>query len=367
MPRQPQPNEPFEEPPFEEISGISRMHAQAMETMDDDMVWVGAGMHQVIVYTIGRKSGNEHKIVVPVWYDDDGHRIVVASYAGAEKHPHWYLNLADKTAEPGGPGEGAGPRVLGRRADPRRLRLRRHLGRARRRPSVLRELPDPHRPPDPARPPGRAAAGLTSEESDGHRRLSRGSGVPRRSARVPRTARGAQDARCHERRRAESSRPELDVRPPPTLPRVAARAVRQRVGRHHLAQGVRRPRRHRHPAGDLLGGRVAVRRAGRRVHRRDRHGRAHAHGARHARAAGALPRPDAARRRAVVPAVQRAGCRLRPRHARHACGARRRRVGRRRAEGVELVRAVLRLGDPARAHRSRRSRSTAASRTSSST
>ena len=100
MARQPQPNEPFEEPPFEEISGISRMHAQAMETMDDDMVWVGAGMHQVIVYTIGRKSGNEHKIVVPVWYDDDGHRIVVASYAGAEKHPHWYLNLADKAANP---------------------------------------------------------------------------------------------------------------------------------------------------------------------------------------------------------------------------------------------------------------------------
>ena len=120
MPRQPQPNEPFEEPPFEEISGISRMHAQAMETMDDDMVWVGAGMHQVIVYTIGRKSGNEHKVVVPVWYDDDGHRIVVASYAGAEKHPHWYLNLADKDGEPRGPGEGAGPRVLGRRAGPRR-------------------------------------------------------------------------------------------------------------------------------------------------------------------------------------------------------------------------------------------------------
>jgi hypothetical protein len=77
MPREPQPNEPFEEPPFEQISGISRMHVQAMETMDADMVWVGAGMHQVIIYTIGRKSGNEHKVAVPVWYDDDGHRVVV--------------------------------------------------------------------------------------------------------------------------------------------------------------------------------------------------------------------------------------------------------------------------------------------------
>jgi deazaflavin-dependent oxidoreductase (nitroreductase family) len=100
MPREPQPNEPFEEPPFEQIAEISRMHAQAMETIDDDMVWVGAGMHQVVVYTIGRKSGKEHKVVVPVWYDDEGHRIVVASYAGAERHPHWYLNLADKRANP---------------------------------------------------------------------------------------------------------------------------------------------------------------------------------------------------------------------------------------------------------------------------
>jgi deazaflavin-dependent oxidoreductase (nitroreductase family) len=100
MARQPQPNEPFEEPPFGEISGISRMHAQAMETMPDDMVWVGAGMHQVIVYTIGRKSGNEHKVVVPVWYDDDGHRIVVASYAGAPENPAWFLNLSDRDANP---------------------------------------------------------------------------------------------------------------------------------------------------------------------------------------------------------------------------------------------------------------------------
>src|SRR5439155_25505861 len=61
---------------------------------------VGAGMHQVIIYTIGRKSGNEHKVALPVWYDDEGNRIVVASYAGNDKHPHWYLNLADKDANP---------------------------------------------------------------------------------------------------------------------------------------------------------------------------------------------------------------------------------------------------------------------------
>jgi deazaflavin-dependent oxidoreductase (nitroreductase family) len=100
MPREPQPNEPFEEPPFDQIAPISRMHVEAMETMDDDVVWIGAGMHQVIVSTIGRKSGNEHKVALPVWFDDDGNRIVVASYAGNERHPHWYLNLADKDANP---------------------------------------------------------------------------------------------------------------------------------------------------------------------------------------------------------------------------------------------------------------------------
>jgi|SRR5262245_1665440 len=100
MAREPQPNDPFEEPPFDQIPEISRVHAQAMESMDDDMVWKGAGMHQVIVYTVGRRSGNEHKVVVPVWFDDDDHRIVVASYAGAASHPHWYLNLCDKDANP---------------------------------------------------------------------------------------------------------------------------------------------------------------------------------------------------------------------------------------------------------------------------
>jgi deazaflavin-dependent oxidoreductase (nitroreductase family) len=100
MSRRPQPNEPFDEPPFEQIPDISRMHAQAMETVDDDIVWVGAGMQQVIVYTVGRRSGNEHKVVLPVWFDDDGHRIVVASYAGAPAHPHWYLNVCDKDANP---------------------------------------------------------------------------------------------------------------------------------------------------------------------------------------------------------------------------------------------------------------------------
>ena len=93
-----QKNEPFDEPPITEIPGISRMHVSAMEQTDDDMVWIGAGMHQLLLRTIGRKSGKEHKVALPYWVDDNGQRIVVASFAGATQHPAWYLNLTDKKA-----------------------------------------------------------------------------------------------------------------------------------------------------------------------------------------------------------------------------------------------------------------------------
>jgi deazaflavin-dependent oxidoreductase (nitroreductase family) len=95
-----QPNEAFDEPPRDDIPGISRMHVGAMEVSDDDAVWIGAGMHQLLLRTVGRRSGNEHKVALPYWYDDHEHRIVVASFAGAPQHPAWYLNLADRTANP---------------------------------------------------------------------------------------------------------------------------------------------------------------------------------------------------------------------------------------------------------------------------
>ena len=94
-----QRNEPYEEPPFDQIAGISRMHVEAMEAGVDE-AWVGAGMKQLILRTVGRKSGNEHKVALPYWVDDDGNKIVVGSYAGAKNHPHWYLNLVDRDANP---------------------------------------------------------------------------------------------------------------------------------------------------------------------------------------------------------------------------------------------------------------------------
>ena len=95
-----QKNEEFVEPPRDEIPGISRQHVAAMETSDDDAIWVMAGMRHVLLRTIGRKSGKEHKVALPYWSDPAGHRVVVASFAGAPQHPSWYLNLADRSVNP---------------------------------------------------------------------------------------------------------------------------------------------------------------------------------------------------------------------------------------------------------------------------
>ena len=95
-----QQNEPFQEPPRDEIPGISRQHVAAMEASDDDAIWVIAGMHHVVLRTIGRRTGKEHKVALPYWVDPEGYMVVVASFSGAPQHPAWYLNLADRQANP---------------------------------------------------------------------------------------------------------------------------------------------------------------------------------------------------------------------------------------------------------------------------
>jgi deazaflavin-dependent oxidoreductase (nitroreductase family) len=90
----------WETPSLDEIPVLTRAHVEAMEASDDDAVWVQAGMHHVLVRTIGRKSGTEHKVALPTWRDPGGRRIVVASFAGAPGHPAWFLNLRDREANP---------------------------------------------------------------------------------------------------------------------------------------------------------------------------------------------------------------------------------------------------------------------------
>jgi deazaflavin-dependent oxidoreductase (nitroreductase family) len=90
----------WETPSLEEIPVISRAHVEALESSSDDAVWCQAGMHHVVLRTIGRKTGKEHKIAIPFWRDADGVPVIVASFAGAANHPAWYVNLADRSANP---------------------------------------------------------------------------------------------------------------------------------------------------------------------------------------------------------------------------------------------------------------------------
>ena len=90
----------WETPSLDEIPKLSRMHVAAMETSDDDAVWQQAGMHHVLLRTVGRTTGKEHQVALPTWRDPQGRRVVVASFAGAPEHPQWYRNLADRAANP---------------------------------------------------------------------------------------------------------------------------------------------------------------------------------------------------------------------------------------------------------------------------
>jgi deazaflavin-dependent oxidoreductase (nitroreductase family) len=100
MPESQKVEQAWATPSLEEIPVISRGHVEAMEASDDDAVWLVAGMPHIVVRTVGRKTGKEHKVALPTWRDTGGHRIVVASYAGAPAHPSWFVNLRDTKANP---------------------------------------------------------------------------------------------------------------------------------------------------------------------------------------------------------------------------------------------------------------------------
>jgi deazaflavin-dependent oxidoreductase (nitroreductase family) len=90
----------FKTPTHEEIAAISAQHVAMMETSDADETWIWVGMEHLLLHTVGRRSGNVHKVALPFWRDPQGRRIVVASFAGHPKDPSWFLNLSDRTANP---------------------------------------------------------------------------------------------------------------------------------------------------------------------------------------------------------------------------------------------------------------------------
>ena len=62
----------WDTPSHSEIIELTKAHVEAMEMTNDDLVWVQAGMHHVLLTTIGRKTGKEHKVALPTWKNQDG-------------------------------------------------------------------------------------------------------------------------------------------------------------------------------------------------------------------------------------------------------------------------------------------------------
>jgi deazaflavin-dependent oxidoreductase (nitroreductase family) len=71
-------------------------HVAAMESSDADDVWRVSGMEHVVLTTIGRRSGEVHKVALAIWREPDGSAIVAGSANGEDRHPAWFLNLRDR-------------------------------------------------------------------------------------------------------------------------------------------------------------------------------------------------------------------------------------------------------------------------------
>src|SRR4051812_38100083 len=89
----------WDTPPIEVIPGISKKDVAAMDASRDAPQWHGM-MEMVLLRTVGRRSGREHKVALPIWRDPDDVRVVVASFAGSDQDPAWFLNLQDRAANP---------------------------------------------------------------------------------------------------------------------------------------------------------------------------------------------------------------------------------------------------------------------------
>lgn len=98
--REDQAAKSFPTPPRWTFKPVTRAQSFVYEKSGGRLWTHAMGMHHLLLRTTGRKSGQPFVACLPYWLDVDLHRIVVASYGGADRHPGWYHNLADRDANP---------------------------------------------------------------------------------------------------------------------------------------------------------------------------------------------------------------------------------------------------------------------------
>lgn len=87
-------------PPLWLIPWITSTQVWAYEVTRGRLGASAKNMQNLLLRGIRRKSGKKFAVCLPYWVDDEGRRIVVASYAGAQKNPAWYHNVKDTQANP---------------------------------------------------------------------------------------------------------------------------------------------------------------------------------------------------------------------------------------------------------------------------
>lgn len=90
----------FSTPPRRLIPWITKATVGLYRMTQGRVGGTQAGMEHVLLTTVGRRSGEAHTVCLPIWLGPDGVPIVVASFAGAQRHPAWFHNLRDHTANP---------------------------------------------------------------------------------------------------------------------------------------------------------------------------------------------------------------------------------------------------------------------------
>lgn len=87
-------------PPRWLIPWITRVQVWAYETTRGRLGATAKQMSNLLLRGVRRRTGKKFAVCLPYWMDDDGRRIVVASFAGGPKHPAWYHNVKDTDANP---------------------------------------------------------------------------------------------------------------------------------------------------------------------------------------------------------------------------------------------------------------------------
>lgn len=96
MPTEQYVKKDWDDLPEKDIVSVSAIQVRDMMSDPESRWWQLKGMENIVLFTTGRKSGDEHAVALPIWRDKNGDRIVVASFQGSEAHPAWFLNLRDR-------------------------------------------------------------------------------------------------------------------------------------------------------------------------------------------------------------------------------------------------------------------------------